>query len=821
MKKPLLLLSTLIISSFGSIAISQTDTTANIIEDDFFDLSLEDLLNMDVTSVSKKAERLQDVASSIYVLTSADILNSGATTLHEALRSVPGYWGIQTDYSNVAPDIRNSPSFSGNGTVLFLLDGTPIQDNMSSSFAFNNFDIPMDEIDRIEVIRGSGGTVYGANSATGVVNIFTKNPEKYDGAHVKVDGAGPGLMAATIRAGGKINEKISISGYAKVRSFKGYGTLYEMQGDNLYVPKADTILTTGVIGDSVNIKNRFTEDFETTKMYSGGFKVAYKMGKKSKLSLNTHMNMSQKTEYTNFDTDNVLLPLVAPGAPYSDSLVVTDATRSRIVGNVRFDHDFSDNHSLFVRASTNIEDDFIKLFGGYQVSNSIYDFEIQDNLSLGKFNDLSIGANYRMVNFEINEINDPEGVVFIEPKNTESLNGFFIQDKVKLFDGKLNFLLGIKAETYSLVNDDYYLSPMAKVSIIPFENLTIWGGYTQSYTTPGYNTTNIDLLILRTLSDETISGLAYQGVYDAVYDPTYAGNIAGGATPAQAAAAATAAAESFVASPTGLATITGTEQAIRNGAPNNTGVINGSETKPTKYQTWEVGFRSNIENTLSLESNFYYTTISDGVRPSSNTITTNSASLHNEGVFADYYAYGNYIKGTIYGVESTIRIIPAKGTKIEVSHVFTKSAWEFQENPDFDINDPSVVSPSDIDQSPTTSIMPEHVFRMKGFFELPKNFSYNLEFLYATTFNSQSNYEYDLQRYPNIISQGGIIVGRNNSRTIVNMSVHKIILDDKLKISLFGNDIFNSGIIANSTAYGNVTLSQIRAMYGASIAYKF
>jgi hypothetical protein len=136
-------------------------------------------------------------------------------------------------------------------------------------------------------------------------------------------------------------------------------------------------------------------------------------------------------------------------------------------------------------------------------------------------------------------------------------------------------------------------------------------------------------------------------------------------------------------------------------------------------------------------------------------------------------------------------------------------------------NDPSVVSPSDIDQSPTTSIMPEHVFRMKGFFELPKNFSYNLEFLYATTFNSQSNYEYDLQRYPNIISQGGIIVGRNNSRTIVNMSVHKIILDDKLKISLFGNDIFNSGIIANSTAYGNVTLSQIRAMYGASIAYKF
>jgi hypothetical protein len=117
--------------------------------------------------------------------------------------------------------------------------------------------------------------------------------------------------------------------------------------------------------------------------------------------------------------------------------------------------------------------------------------------------------------------------------------------------------------------------------------------------------------------------------------------------------------------------------------------------------------------------------------------------------------------------------------------------------------------------------MPEHVFRIKGLFELPKNFSYNLEMLYATTFSSQSNYQYDLQRYPNIISPGGIVVADNNNRTIINMSIHKRLLEDKLKISLFGNDIFNPGIVANSTAYGNVTLSQIRGMYGASVAYKF
>jgi outer membrane cobalamin receptor len=832
MKKTLLLLTGFIFCTIGSVAISQTDSTAAVVEEDFFELSMEDLLNMDVTSVSKKAEKLQDVASSIYVLTSADIMNSGATNLHEALRSVPGYWGVQTQYGHANAELRSSPSFKGNGSVLYLLDGTPIQEVMTSSFSFRNFDIPLSEIDRIEVIRGSGGTVYGANSATGVVNIFTKNPDKYDGVHVEATAASPTFESATLRAGGKINEKLSISAYAKYRSFKGFGTLDQFKGDSVRVAKASSTMA-NVVGDSVTIANRFQDDFESSKMYSGGVKLAYKLNDKSKLSFNTHMNMSRQNEYTLYDTDSILLPLLVPGAEYSGRSVLIDARRSRVVGNLRFDHDFNENHSLFVRTSTNIENDFVKAFGGYHLSNSIYDLEIQDNLSLGKHNDLSIGANYRLVNFDIKDITDDVGVGYIDPKTTESLNGFFIQDKVKVLDGKLNFTLGLKAETYSLVNDNYYLSPMAKVSFMPVENLTIWGGFTQSYTTPGYNTTNIDFLLVKALSPEAVTllatGYARQGVYDAVYGPTYAGAIGAGASEVQATAAATAAADGFVASPAGQASIAAAapavEQGLASGLPNSIGVINGSATVPTKYQTLEIGFRSNIENKLSVESNFFHTTVTDEIIPAIGVKSEYLESAANPGVFADYTFYGNYTKGTIYGVESMIRIVPTKGTKIEVSHVYNRAQWELQENADFDINDPAVVDPSSIDKTTTRPFMPEHVFRMKGFFDLPYNFSYNIEMMYATPFATQANYQYELQRFPNAVGlgsdNGGLVVGADKSRTIVSMSLNKRLLDDKLTISVFGNDIFNTGMIASTLAISDVTLSQMAGMYGGKVSYKF
>ncbi len=779
-----------------------------VMAQDLMEMSLDDLLDMEVTSVSKKAERLQDVASSLYVLTSENIKSSGATSLHEVLMGVPGYWGIQDEYSSVSPVIRNSPASNGSrGTVLYLLDGTPIQDIMASSFSFKNFDIPVEEIERIEVIRGSGGTIYGANSATGVVNIFTKTPEQSEGVEIDVAGAAAGLNSVSLRAGSQIGDNLSVAGYGKMRMFNGFGFLPEFDGEIVTVPVGET-------GTDSIISNRFTSNYDKSVMVSGGLKATYKINDDSKVAFTSHYNSAQQTTYTNYDTELSLI-----GAP--DVLVENDVNRSRFVANMRYDHNFSDQHSIFVRASTNIENDFLNLLGGYKVDNSILDIEAQDNFSINSTNDLSLGVNYRAVKFDVYDINAVDAVRYVDPQAVENLTGAFVQDKVNLLDGKLPLLLGIKAENYSLIDDNFYLSPMAKVSFIPTEDLTIWGGYTQSYTTPGYNNTNIDLLLLQTLSDETVTGMATQGVYEGVYQQTYAQVIANGGDAATADAQATGAAAAFVGSPTGQATISATAEGIRGGLPNNVGVINGAETAPTQYRTMEVGFRASIMDGLSLESNVYYSSISDGITASATPVLINEESLVNPGEFADYYVYGNYIKGVTYGTETLIRYIPSIKTQFEFAHTFTKSEWEYQHNVDFDIDDETVVDPDEIDRTPEIPVMPEHLFKLKGHFQLPADLKMSVGVVYASKFSSQANYDFINQRYPSILSGGGTKVASNSDRTFINFRAEKMFMDDMLTVYAFGNDITNKGMVASTSALDNATLSQIGALYGVGVAVNF
>ncbi|WP_422359445.1 TonB-dependent receptor plug domain-containing protein [Reichenbachiella sp.] len=753
------------------------------IDDNMFDMSLEDLMNLEITSVSKKAERLQDVSSSIYVVTSRDIEHSGATTLHEVLRLVPGYWGVQDEYSNAESNVRYSQVTNGlTGTVLYLLDGTPIQDLMSSSFSFRNFDIPLDEIDRIEVIRGSGGTIYGANSATGVVNIFTKSPDNYDGINARAEGGSAGYVATSLRAGGVLSDKFSISGYGKMRLFKGWESLAGKDEN----------------GDPIVANSRFTEDFEKIDMFSLGMKAKYKVSEQGSLSLNTHLNTLKTTDYSSYFGDDFAFS-------GNDILIENEVKAARFVGNLRYDHSFNENHSLFVRASTNTEEDFNRLSGGFEISNATYDFEIQDNISLGDKNDLSLGFNYRINKIDVHDINSTSAVNYVDPQSTESLKGAFIQDKIKLSDGKLNFLLGIKAENYSLVNDDFYLSPMAKVSYIPTENLTLWGGFTQSFSTPGFNNTNIDLYLFQTPARSAWQGVVYQQTYQAAID--------GGADDATAQATA----DAFIASAAGQATVDGLVAANPSVA-----VKNGSSTVPTRFRTWEAGFRANIDNQLTFESNFYYTNIQDGIGISPEAAAEqNSESATQPGRFATYYLYGNYVEGTTFGTESTVKIIPVHGVTFELTHSYLKSTWKLQENPDFDVNDPNIVT--DRDRTPDVSKVPSHVFRFKGDFDLPRQINFSMSMIYGTEFSSQGNYLPTQERFENIAlpEANTSVVAPNGERTIINVRIEKKWMDGDLTGYAFGNDIFNDGVEANAKPVFNVTRTQIGAMFGLGLNYKF
>ncbi|WP_109832130.1 TonB-dependent receptor plug domain-containing protein [Reichenbachiella versicolor] len=807
-------------------------------QDDILSMSLEDLMNIEVTSVSKKAERLQDVASAIYVVNSDDIRQSGATTLHEILRDVPGYWGTQDEYNSVYSGIRVSQPYNADPqTVLYLLDGTPLQELMGQTFSFINFDIPLDEIERIEVISGSGGTIYGANSATGVISIFTKDPDKYDGINVRAEGATPGYANATIRAGGKINDKLAISGYTKYRYFSGWESL---------AGKFEDGANNETLGEN---GTAFTKDFNKSMYYSLGLKANYNISSKDKISFRSHFNGRQKTTYTNSLGKEFLFER-------TDIKHENDINASRFVGNIRYDHNFSDKHSFFLRASTNIENDFYRLAGGMDISNAIYDFEIQDNISIGAFNDLSFGANYRLVNFDIHNIVAPNQIQYLDPKANESLKGAFIQDKLKLLDGKLNFTAGIKAENYSLVNDKYYISPMAKVAGIVNERFTVWGGFTQSYTTPGFNNTNIDWFLFQSASDETYDLVIYDQIYnqtatqvaDLVFLDAYNTARNGGASQEEAVNSA----NDFISSDLGQSTIkSNTEayiqseegQALLNGTTQNvkdqtltTAVKNGSNTTPTQFQTWELGFKAQLYSHSQVNATLFHTNISDAVSaspgdPLASQLNQPSITRPNEQV--NYYLYGNYMKGVNKGVELSVQAFPREDIVYKFSYTYQTTEWELQDNPDFS---------SDIientEEAPATPFMPEHIFRFRLTQSFGDHLTFNIQTIYASKHFSELNYFYDrLERYEMVAendlrdldaalgleeNQGYDFtpVAVNNDRFILNARVEKRFLDGKLTAYVFGNDILNEGRVMRTDQLRNVTLSQIGAMYGLGFNYR-
>jgi iron complex outermembrane receptor protein len=136
------------------------------------DLSLEELADIEIVSVSRRLERLQDAPASIFVITNADIRRSSATTLPEALRLAPNLNVAQITASSYAISARGFNNSLGN-KLLVLIDGRTVYSPIFSGVNWDTQQVMLEDIERIEVISGPGGTMWGANAVNGVINVIT------------------------------------------------------------------------------------------------------------------------------------------------------------------------------------------------------------------------------------------------------------------------------------------------------------------------------------------------------------------------------------------------------------------------------------------------------------------------------------------------------------------------------------------------------------------------------------------------------------------------------------------------------------------------
>lgn len=733
-------------------------------------------MNLEVTVASKKVENIKELASSIYVISSSDIERSGATNIFELLREVPGYWGVQNEYLNIDAYMRNAYE----GSVLVLLDGTPMTDIMYSSFAYDNFEIPLMQIDRIEIIKGSGGTVYGANSASGVISITTKDVNSLSPLYAQGKIANPGYAEAAIGGGKYLSNSVSVSYYGNYKHFNGFDQEYS-----------------GFEG------SRFTEDDNTTTTYSAGFNAKYRVNDKLNIGTSVHYSGYNSNNYNVYvPVENAYIhgSLDNPMFETEEEIRYSQRNNNHLVANAKADYSFTDNHNLFVRLSTDRQKMDQPSAGGFTTNNSIYDLEIQDNFTLG-FNTISTGINYRSVNYDIKDIFYEHSIDYIDKQNTESLSAFFIQDKMSFFNNKLSLIIGAKFENFSLINNDYYFSPMAKMVYMPNNKLTFWGGYSLSYTTPGYNQTNIELSMFKAKSPE---GAVFGYLLDQGLE------------------------HSFLKSQEGQALIAQVSQMpefqeLAQQFPGYFGIsaIGSTNTEPASFKNIEFGFRAQVSEKLYFESNLYFTYLENGVVNSPYGFDYINSPTNPSEVIIPYY-YGNYMKGNNWGAETIVKYQPKEGILFEFSHSLFKDKLNFQENEDFSISELSDYR-IDFEEYPT---VPEHVFRAKTYIDLPKNFRVNLTGLYATAYFNrfsgvESAYETDNERFQpiyDVVSRTNKI-GEQDERFILNFRVDKFLYDKKLNLYLYGNDICSSPFVESTNQLVTGYARQIGRLYGFGINY--
>src|SRR5450432_2444245 len=182
--------------------------------DDLTKLGMDELFSVQVTSVGRKAQKISKAPASVFVLTAEDIRRSGATSIPEALRSVPGMTVLSLDGRSWDVSIRGSARLYAD-KILVMIDGRSLYTPLFSGVIWDAIDVPMGDIEQIEVVRGPGAVMWGPNAVNGVINVITKKAQQTKGSQVTAS-AGNETRGVESRWGAAPNDHIAYRVWGKL-----------------------------------------------------------------------------------------------------------------------------------------------------------------------------------------------------------------------------------------------------------------------------------------------------------------------------------------------------------------------------------------------------------------------------------------------------------------------------------------------------------------------------------------------------------------------------------------------------------------------------
>jgi iron complex outermembrane receptor protein len=363
-------------------------------------LSIEDLLNMEVTSVSRRAEPLSSAPAAVQVITHEDISRSGVSSIPEALRLAGNIQIAQKSAHSWAISTRGFNTDLAN-KLLVLIDGRTVYTPLFSGVQWDRQDYLLEDIERIEVISGPGGTLWGANAVNGVINIITRDARQTQGLYAEAGGGTELQGFVGARYGGMVGENIAYRVYGK------------------YFDRDDAALPEG--GDASDGWNFGQAGFKMEMGSSSNTVTLQGDYYRGDLGLTTGDDL--KSRGGNF--------LVRWNKKFSD--------RSEMRLRLYYDHTWLDQ----AIPPTIGEGDIVLASGGRlrDILNT-YDIDFHHTIAAGQRHHVVWGLGFRHTH---NDVTNSPALAFIPEELDRALYSVFIQDKLSITDD-LAFTIGTKVE---------------------------------------------------------------------------------------------------------------------------------------------------------------------------------------------------------------------------------------------------------------------------------------------------------------------------------------------------------------------------------------
>jgi iron complex outermembrane receptor protein len=404
--------------------------------------SLEDLMNIEVTSVSKKEQTTSQAAAAVFVISREDIRRSGALNIPDLLRMVPGLDVAQIDAGKWAISARG---FNGqySDKLLVLIDGRTVYTPIFAGVFWDSQNVPLASIERIEIIRGPGAAVWGSNAMNGVINIITRSSEDTQGGCVTGGAGNASTGPETIVYGGKARNLGAYRIYAE-----GF--------------QANTLPTfAGLDGE------------DDWRLLHGGFRTDSTLSAKDSLTTEGEGYQGNAGEFATVPIS--LLP------PVTETL----ALRDRYSGwnlLTRW------NRTISPRSDTSLQIYFDRTNRGdttYNLGLSTFDIDFQHHVLWGTRQDIVWGLGYRVSS----DHTDPTlRIVFTPANRVYQLFNLFAQDEIAILTNRLQLSLGARVEHNVYTGFD--LQPSGSLAWTPDSKNMVWGAISSADRTPSRGDAN-------------------------------------------------------------------------------------------------------------------------------------------------------------------------------------------------------------------------------------------------------------------------------------------------------------------------------------------